>query len=114
MKKSPKLGWVVAVFMTLLLTVLTVACGSAPATEDTTTGDTTKEEVTEEDTTKDETTKEEVTKEETVSTVPVITHDLEGQEDCLMCHSVTGFKPSPADHADYTNELCTSCHKLAQ
>ncbi len=45
---------------------------------------------------------------------PSILHTLEGRQDCLSCHELPGFKPVlPADHADRTNDMCTSCHNPA-
>ncbi len=42
---------------------------------------------------------------------PQISHGLEGQEDCLMCHSLDGqVRPAPSNHGDYTNTQCTVCH----
>ncbi len=39
------------------------------------------------------------------------THDVQGREDCLVCHPVGGgVKPSPANHASYTNAMCLGCH----
>jgi len=43
---------------------------------------------------------------------PKIPHEIEGRGDCLVCHDPTGnVKPAPANHKDYTKELCTLCHK---
>jgi hypothetical protein len=45
------------------------------------------------------------------SSAPRITHELEGRDDCLMCHDPEGqVRPAPADHADYANEQCIVCH----
>ena len=40
-------------------------------------------------------------------------HDVEGQEDCLMCHGegIVGAAKVPEDHAGRTNETCLLCHK---
>ncbi|MBI2860511.1 MAG: hypothetical protein HYX91_03270 [Chloroflexi bacterium] len=42
---------------------------------------------------------------------PKVPHTLEGRADCLMCHSATGLRPFPADHAGRSNATCTSCHQ---
>jgi len=45
---------------------------------------------------------------------PSILHTLEGRQDCLSCHDLPGFEPVlPADHADRTNDTCTTCHNPA-
>jgi len=42
---------------------------------------------------------------------PKTTHDVQGREDCLICHQVGGgVKPSPSNHAAYTNAMCLGCH----
>ncbi|MGD2039799.1 MAG: cytochrome c3 family protein, partial [Anaerolineae bacterium] len=47
-----------------------------------------------------------------VNLSPQISHELEGRQDCLMCHSVDGeIAPAPNNHGDYINEQCTLCHK---
>ena len=47
-----------------------------------------------------------------VSLSPRITHGLEGQEDCLLCHSLDGqVRPAPSNHGDYSNTQCTVCHR---
>ncbi len=42
----------------------------------------------------------------------VMSHDLAGRENCLMCHS--GTMPNvpgvPASHAERPNEICQWCH----
>lgn len=43
---------------------------------------------------------------------PGIPHSLEGRGDCLLCHSESGVKPVPADHAGRTNESCQLCHQI--
>jgi len=41
-----------------------------------------------------------------------IEHEVEGRDDCLMCHDPDGqIKPAPSNHADYENEQCVLCHK---
>ena len=47
-----------------------------------------------------------------VGLAPEIPHDIEGRDDCLLCHDPDGqIQPAPANH-DYENEQCTLCHKL--
>lgn len=41
---------------------------------------------------------------------PLITHDLAGREDCLLCHGPEAFSPFPANHADYPLSTCLVCH----
>ena len=41
-----------------------------------------------------------------------ISHEIEGRENCLMCHDPAGdIQPAPGNHRDYVNEQCTLCHK---
>jgi hypothetical protein len=40
-----------------------------------------------------------------------IPHDVEGREDCVMCHGAEAFMPFPEDHADRTNDICQGCHQ---
>jgi hypothetical protein len=48
-----------------------------------------------------------------VGSAPEIEHELEGREDCLLCHDPAGnVKPAPSSHTDYINEQCTLCHKV--
>jgi hypothetical protein len=43
---------------------------------------------------------------------PEIPHDVDGREDCLLCHDPTGaIQPAPSNHTEYGNEQCTVCHK---
>jgi hypothetical protein len=50
-----------------------------------------------------------------VSVAPEITHELEGRDDCLMCHDPAGqIKPAPSNHGEYENEQCTLCHKTEE
>jgi hypothetical protein len=50
-----------------------------------------------------------------VDLTPRITHDLEGRQDCLLCHYPVGeVCPAPCNHTDYGSEQCTVCHKLSQ
>jgi hypothetical protein len=47
-----------------------------------------------------------------VSMAPAITQELDGRDDCLMCHDPEGqIKPAPSNHAEYAIEQCTLCHK---
>jgi hypothetical protein len=43
----------------------------------------------------------------------MIPHDLEGRDNCLMCHQAAGPKPVPADHEGRVNEYCLFCHSTA-
>lgn len=44
---------------------------------------------------------------------PTIAHDVDGQEECLMCHDLAGkILPAPSNHGDYTDEQCVLCHKV--
>jgi hypothetical protein len=50
-----------------------------------------------------------------VDMAPRIKHELEGREDCLMCHDPAGqIKPAPSNHGEYQNEQCTLCHKAEE
>lgn len=42
---------------------------------------------------------------------PEIPHELEGRDDCLLCHKLDGVKPFPADHEGRTSETCQACHR---
>jgi hypothetical protein len=43
---------------------------------------------------------------------PAIPHELEGRENCLMCHDPEGqVKPAPADHVGRAVETCQMCHQ---
>jgi hypothetical protein len=53
----------------------------------------------------------EVTETEAESGRPEIPHPVEGREDCLLCHSLDGIKPFPANHEDRSVEKCQNCHK---
>jgi len=41
---------------------------------------------------------------------PFIPHALQGQEDCLLCHSAEGAMPIPEDHEGWGNDICLTCH----
>lgn len=45
---------------------------------------------------------------------PAIPHQLEGMGECQTCHGAGGIKPWPANHAAFTNDICTNCHKADQ
>ena len=48
-----------------------------------------------------------------VDLAPEISHELEGREDCFVCHDPDGdIQPAPSNHGDYDNEQCSLCHKL--
>ena len=36
---------------------------------------------------------------------------MEGMGECLNCHGPAGIKPGPANHAAFTPDICTNCHK---
>ena len=43
----------------------------------------------------------------------LIPHDLEGKDNCLMCHTAGAMEPVPdvpASHEGRTNEVCAWCH----
>jgi Ni/Fe-hydrogenase subunit HybB-like protein len=47
-----------------------------------------------------------------VGLAPRVSHDLDGKENCLICHDLGGeIKPAPSNHGDYINEQCLLCHK---
>lgn len=43
---------------------------------------------------------------------PVMSHDMAGQENCVMCHSgaMEGIPGQPADHEGRAVESCALCH----
>ena len=43
---------------------------------------------------------------------PVMSHDLEGKDNCAMCHSgaMEGISAAPADHEGRGAETCVQCH----
>lgn len=47
-------------------------------------------------------------------TVPVVSHQIEGREDCFLCHSADGPVPNPETHADYTLDTCLICHSTEE
>jgi cytochrome b subunit of formate dehydrogenase len=46
---------------------------------------------------------------------PAIPHAIEGAiyQDCTTCHGADKIKPFPANHASFTTDSCTACHKPA-
>ncbi len=42
----------------------------------------------------------------------VVPHDLEGKDNCMMCHSgkMPNVAAAPESHKDFTNEQCLLCH----
>ncbi len=50
-----------------------------------------------------------------VELAPVVPHDVEGREDCFMCHDPAGdIEPAPNNHVNYVVEQCGLCHKPAE
>lgn len=41
---------------------------------------------------------------------PEIRHLMEGHSECSRCHGAEGVRPTPASHAEFTDERCRSCH----
>jgi hypothetical protein len=43
---------------------------------------------------------------------PVTPHEIEGKEQCAMCHSgaMEGMPAMPASHEGWGNETCQNCH----
>ncbi len=48
--------------------------------------------------------------EATVQRVPMISHPLEGREDCLLCHASEALQPFPANHEGLETTTCLVCH----
>jgi hypothetical protein len=42
--------------------------------------------------------------------VPVVSHSLEGREDCLLCHATDAVSPFQADHDGRPASTCLVCH----
>jgi hypothetical protein len=40
-----------------------------------------------------------------------IPHPISARTDCKICHGPEGVKPAPENHASFTPDMCTSCHK---
>ncbi len=45
---------------------------------------------------------------------PSIPHPIDGNKECLTCHSAKAIKPYPGWHAtrEYKNNDCLSCHHV--
>jgi hypothetical protein len=44
---------------------------------------------------------------------PPLSHELDGRDDCLICHDTDGkVRPAPSNHRHYVNEQCLLCHKV--
>jgi hypothetical protein len=42
---------------------------------------------------------------------PAVPHEVEGREECLMCHAVDSpVKPAPEDHEGRLEDQCLACH----
>lgn len=44
---------------------------------------------------------------------PVVSHDLAGREQCMMCHKagvMEAVPDAPASHKEFQNESCMVCH----
>jgi nitrate/TMAO reductase-like tetraheme cytochrome c subunit len=42
---------------------------------------------------------------------PAIPHPVGANTDCKICHGPDKVRPFPANHASYTIDMCTGCHK---
>jgi cytochrome b subunit of formate dehydrogenase len=49
---------------------------------------------------------------ETLGNLASIPHEVEGREDCLLCHAAGAMLPVPADHEGRTNVTCLVCHAV--
>ena len=45
---------------------------------------------------------------------PKILHPVEGRADCQVCHGANAVKPFPANHTDFTTDMCQMCHQLGE
>ncbi len=48
-----------------------------------------------------------------VAKPPAVSHDTQGRDQCLMCHTAGAMEAvpdAPASHAERTNEMCLLCH----
>lgn len=45
---------------------------------------------------------------------PAIPHQIEGMGECKNCHETWGIKPWPENHAAFTSDICTNCHRADQ
>ncbi len=46
-----------------------------------------------------------------VLTPPAIPHQLEGMNECSMCHGLDKTVPFPQNHTAFTPDMCLNCHK---
>jgi hypothetical protein len=46
-----------------------------------------------------------------VVSAPLISHPVEGRQQCNQCHSFSGIKPVPADHDGRPVGSCRICHR---
>jgi cytochrome b subunit of formate dehydrogenase len=51
-----------------------------------------------------------------IATPKAIPHSITeaAYQDCTLCHGAGKLKPSPASHAGFTTDSCTTCHQPAQ
>lgn len=50
-----------------------------------------------------------------VEAMPRIPHELDGREQCLLCHDPEGqIKPAPANHEGRTEAQCVLCHRIEE
>jgi len=47
---------------------------------------------------------------EPIRTASVVTHPTEKFYDCLRCHNSGREEAAPADHVEYKNDKCLTCH----
>jgi hypothetical protein len=45
---------------------------------------------------------------------PLISHPIEGREDCLECHNTDGPLAFPPNHTEFPLSTCTVCHSTQQ
>ena len=43
--------------------------------------------------------------------IPLVPHELQGKDQCLVCHGENGMLPAPAGHAGRPRETCLQCHR---
>jgi hypothetical protein len=43
--------------------------------------------------------------------IPAIPHQVEGYNDCRLCHTPGGLAPFPASHEGRTSSTCLTCHQ---
>lgn len=46
--------------------------------------------------------------------VMVVSHPVEGMEECSRCHGLRGTSPYPRNHTGWSDESCTRCHQPAK